>query len=324
MAAQRYPEDFDGIVAIAPTLDWNSIMIKGLWQQRAIAGTGLDAVRMKSVFEAVMRRCDADDGLKDGLVGAPGACDFDPGRDVPRCAMGNSASACLTDRQVDALRRVYAGPAVLAQENVNHFAQLPGFEAPSTVAPFFLQANGSPPALPLMAESWMRYIVFADERFDVASYDFVADRNRGAAIDDIMNPKPQLDAFRARGGRMITYWGWSDAALNPQMGIAFYEQLRARYGYDDLQRFYRLFLVPGVAHCTGGYGPDVIDALTPLIDWVEKDLAPARLEARSPATAPVQYRRSYCPYPAQTRYRGTGRTEDPASFACAVAPPPPK
>jgi len=119
---------------------------------------------------------------------------------------------------------------------------------------------------------------------------------------------------------MITFWGWADTALNPQMGLDYYDKVAGRLGLAATQDFYRLFLIPGVAHCGGGYGPNEIDAMTDLIAWVEAGVAPARLPARRGASDGARaYNRSYCPYPAATRYEGSGDPEDPRSYAC-VAP----
>jgi len=314
MSAQRYPDDFDGIVAAAPTLDWSSIMIKGAWNRRAVAGAGLTADRMKPVFDAVMARCDPLDGLQDGLIDDPRACRFDPIRDLKPC--DGAAADCLTADQIAAVATLYTGPPK-GRATPAWVGLAPGFEHSSTLFPFVMMPGGAPDLLTVFSESWMRHIGLKDPGFDLASFDFQADPARIRGADAIFNPAPDLRAFGARGGKMITFWGWADAALNPEMGIDFYDRLVARQGLAEVQGFYRLFLVPGVAHCAGGYGPDQVDAFSLLINWVEKGAPPARLPARRKA-AP-SYDRAYCPYPAKTRYRGAGDREDPRNFDC-VAP----
>ncbi len=315
MSAQRYPEDFNGIAAAAPTLDWNSIMVKGLWARHSLASVGLTVAKMETVFDAVKRKCDARDGLNDGLIDDPLRCHFDPARDVKACKSGKDGADCLTSRQSQALNRFYGGPRD-AQGRAYFHRQPVGAEHLSTFSPFVMMPDGSEGFLPKMADSWMANMVFADAQYDTANFDFSRDPALGNSVSEIMNPKPDLDRFHAFGGKMITYWGWSDTALNPQMGISYYDKLSDRYGADELQTFYRLFLIPGVAHCAGGYGPSQIDALAPVIDWVEKGIAPGRLAARSSSESNKRYSRSYCPYPAQTRYKGRGDPENPENFEC--------
>jgi feruloyl esterase len=317
MSAQRYPDDFDGIAAAAPTLDWNNIMIKGLWTRLAFQGAGLTVGKMHTVFGAVMKKCDAVDGLKDGLIDDPRQCRFDPVKDVPHCTSTDTDS-CLTDKQVDGLQRIYAGPKDSSGKPLFH-SQSVGFENIATMAPFIAQPDGGNGLLSQMADSWMKYIIFGSKDYDTATYNFDLDPARGAAINSIMNPKPDLAAFEARGGKMLTYWGWSDTALNPQMGIAYYEKLENLYGADKLRSFYKLFMIPGVAHCEGGYGPGTIDALTPVIDWVEQGIAPQRLFARSAPQSQNPYTRAYCAFPERTRYKGKGDANDPANFECVPA-----
>ncbi len=315
MSAQRYPDDFDGIAAAAPTLDWNNIMVKGLWTRQSFAGADLTVAKMETVFAAVKRKCDALDGLADGLIDDPRRCQFDAASDVRACKAGSDGADCLTSRQSQALNHFYGGPRD-AQGRAYFHPQSVGAEPVSTFAPFAMMTDGAEGYLPKMADSWMANMVFANAQYDPASFNFSRDPALGNSVSEIMNPTPDLDRFHALGGKMITYWGWSDTALNPQMGISYYDKLSRRYGIDELQAFYRLFLIPGVAHCAGGYGPSSIDALTPVIDWVEKGIAPARLATHSPPGSAKPYSRSYCPYPTRTIYRGRGDTEDSENFEC--------
>lgn len=316
MSATLFPKDFNGILAKAPTLDWTSIMIKGLWRQAAVQGTGLTIGKLKTVFDAVLELCDANDGLRDGLLDDPRRCAFDVRSLVPLCTSQDS-DACLTDPQADALRKIYDGPPK-GPGTPDWLGELPGFEAPSTSAGWVINADSSPNQLFVFADSWMKFIAFKDPDYDSGNFDFVHDPPRARAGDDMMNPKTELDAFRAAGGKMITYWGWSDTALNAGMGIAFYDQVLAEYGLRGAQDFYRFFLVPGVAHCQGGYGPDTIDAMTPLIAWVEHGVAPERLAAQKIEAGKIIYNRAYCPYPLVTRHEG-GDPETPENYRCTTA-----
>ena len=115
---------------------------------------------------------------------------------------------------------------------------------------------------------------------------------------------------------MITFWGWADNALNPQMGINYYDELVQKYSLANTQSFYRFFLVPGLAHCRGGYGPAEVDAMTTLIDWVEGGIASERLPAQLTQDGAVKYQRAYCPYPQLTKHVGSGNVEDPKNYTC--------
>jgi len=320
MEAYRFPTDFNGILAAAPTLDWTSIMIKGLWQQSATQGSGLTVDKLQTVFRAVLKKCDAIDGVADGLIDDPRRCAFDPQRDVPHCAAGEDGKTCLTQRQADALTKIYDGPPK-GQGMPNWVREYPGFEDGSVLAAtpgaqWVLTREGTPNTLSLMASVWMKYFSFEDTEYDASKFDFIRDPPRARAADEEMNPKPDLKPFEEAGGKMITWWGWSDPALNPGMGIDFYDRVIANYGLETTQQFYRLFMIPGVSHCSGGYGPCAVDGMPALIDWVEKRIAPERLQSRRTAEdGKTIYNRSYCAYPAVTRYKG-GDPEAPSNYRC--------
>jgi feruloyl esterase len=271
---------------------------------------------MSNVFKSVAAKCDARDGLKDGLIDDPRLCRFDPANDMPRCAAGSEGAECLTNRQVDALQQIYSGPKNGRGEQL-FVGQLPGSEDESTVAPFLVLPDNSPNLLTVFAQSWMKYLAFGDPNYDPKSFDFDRDPSRIGRVDEIFNPTTDLSLFKERGGKMVTFWGWADNALNPQMGLNYYDRLRAKYGASETESFYRFFLVPGVAHCRGGYGPSEIDALTPVINWVEKGMPPERLPARLTKDGNVKYNRAYCAYPQTTQYNGSGSTEDPSNFSCS-------
>ena len=245
MAAQRYPDDFNGILAAAPTLQWSQIMMKGLWNRAALEGSGLTASKMSNVFKAVAAKCDAQDGLRDGLMDDPRQCRFDPASDMPRCAAGAEGAECLTNRQVDALQLIYSGPKNSRGEQL-FVSQVPGSEDESTIAPFLILPDNAPNLLTVFAASWMKYLAFGDPNYDPKSFDFDRDPSRTGRVDEIFNPTADLSLFKERGGKMVTFWGWADNALNPQMGLNYYDRLRAKYGASEYRRsFYRFFLVPG-------------------------------------------------------------------------------
>jgi feruloyl esterase len=316
MAAQRYPKDFDGIVATAPTLKWTDIMVKGLWNQRALERGGFTPGKMQTVFSAFTAKCDASDGAGDGLVGDPRQCKFTPASDVKRCEAGQDANDCLTAQQAQALQDIYDGPKDRSGKPI-FVGQVPGAEELSVLAPFVIMQDGSANALTRYADSWMKYLAFEDANYDSKTFDFDKDPQRIRKMDQIFNPTADLAPFRDAGGKMITFWGWADNALNPQMGMQYYDEVVGKLGLANTQSFYRFFLVPGFAHCRGGYGPNEVDAMSVIIDWVEGGIAPQRLPARMTGKdGKVRYQRAYCAYPQMTKYSGSGDTEDPKNYVC--------
>ena len=315
MSAQRYPTDFNGIVATAPTLRWTDIMIKGLWNQKSLDRGSFTRTNMATIFKAVTAKCDPADGAKDGLVDDPRQCKFNPMTDVKRCEAGKAGDDCLTEQQSQALQDIYDGPKTSDGKPI-FVGQTPGSEDSSTLAPFVMMPDGSPNALTRFADSWMKYLAFQDPKYDFRTFDYDKDPQRIRKVDEIFNPTTDLAAFRDAGGKMITFWGWADNALNPQMGLNYYDELVQKYTLPGTQSFYRFFLVPGFAHCRGGYGPAEVDALSVVIDWVEGGIAPDRLPAQLTKDGAVKYQRAYCAYPKATRFSGSGDMEDPKNYTC--------
>jgi hypothetical protein len=327
--AQRYPDDFDGIVANAPWVDQTGFTIGAIWNQRAFAQTHVSAEKLALVAERAMQQCDAVDGLRDGLIDDPRQCSFDVARDVPSCAAGNEASAvCLTPAEAAAVQKVYDGPqaggkaifpgfevgseAVLARPNGGSSSGWAGLIAPA-------EAGGRTADFGL-AEGTMRYLVFdpPQAEWDFRTFDFERDPPLLERWGELANASDaNLRAFRARGGKLLITYGWADAILQPRMGVEYYEKAAAANGRDSTD-FMRLFMIPGMAHCAGGLGPDQYDAVTAVIDWVEKDIAPDSLVASKIVGGQVTRSRPLCPYPEVARYRGQGSTDDAANFECRM------
>ncbi len=328
MSADRYPQDFDGILAGAPTLRWGDVMIKGLSNQLALdSAPTLTVQKYNTVFKHVLAKCDAKDGVTDGLISNPAACDFDPAKDLPRCT-GAVTDDCFTEAEVAAVSRIHNGPKIKGQE---YFPQPWGIESNDLKAttwtatiPWLFSGGKGPSALTVMSDSFMKYLAFypnQDPNHVWKSFNFDTDPDRMAGINAILNPKPELEAFRARKGKILSYWGLADGALNPVMGTDHYAAVVGKMGLAETQNFYRMFFVPGVAHCWGGYGPHQIDGMTPLIEWVEGGKAPERLPAKLVENGVTKYNRAYCAYPKQTVHIG-GATEDPANWRCEGGPAP--
>ena len=318
MEASRYPADFDGILAGAPTLSWSKVMMKGLSNQLALdAASTLSPAKLQTAFQYVLDKCDAKDGLKDGLIADPRQCKFDPRHDLPQCGRHSApADVCFTAAEIDALNTLTVGPRI---ENKTKFPQHPDVWDTSTQRGWIFAATpGAKNTLTVFGESYFKYFAFIPEQdpnYDWYAFDFKKDPERMGLIDSLLNPEPELAGFRSRHGKILSYWGWSDAALNPLMGYEYYDAVAKRLGLDETQSFYRLFFIPGVAHCGGGYGPGTLDGMTPLIEWVELGKAPERLRAQRVSAGVTVYNRTYCPYPAATVYEG-GDPEKPENWSC--------
>ncbi|NRF70615.1 tannase/feruloyl esterase family alpha/beta hydrolase [Aquincola sp. S2] len=321
MSAYRYPQDFDGILAAAPTLRWGDVMMKGLSNQLALdAAPTLTLPKYNVLFKHILAKCDAKDGVKDGLVSEPLACNFDPAQDLPRCT-GAVTDECFTPAEIASIDRIHRGPRIKGRET---FPQPWGIEANdprattwTATVPWLFVPRGAN-ALSGMGESFMKYLAFfplQDPDYAWKSFNFDRDPDRMAVINEILNPKPDLAAYFARKGKILTFWGLADGALNPVMGTDHYAAVADKLGAKATQDAWRMFLVPGVAHCWGGYGPHQIDAMTPLIEWVEGGQAPDRLAAKLVENGVTKYNRSYCAFPKRTVHTG-GDSENPANWRC--------
>ncbi len=328
--AQRFPDDFDGIVANAPWVEYTGFVVGAIWNQRALTEAPISQEKLAMVADKVMAKCDRIDGLSDGLIDDPRRCDFDPTRDVPVCAAGTDSGQCLTDAQAGALKKVYGGamsggrpyfPGFMAGSE----AVLPGpngTKASGWVNWIVPRQPGAPPADFALGESGLKYLVFDPPRpdYDFKTFDFdkdVAMLDRWGKLANANNP--DLGKFRERGGKLIMTYGWADAILMPLMGVNYYERAVQTNGPRTAD-FFRLFMAPGMAHCGGGVGPDRNDAVTAVIDWVEKGKAPDVLLASKVVEDRVVRTRPLCPYPQVARYSGTGSIDEAANFTCAAPP----
>jgi feruloyl esterase len=329
ISAQRFPQDFDGIVAGAPVLNFVDTVTQSLWNGQTVAEAQIPAPKMKLVADAAYARCDAKDGLADGLIDDPRRCDFDPARDVAQCAAGQDGETCLTPAQTTAIKKIYAGLQVNGKPT--HFGQTIGAEIVGA-SPIgqgvesgwnrWLIAGipGGKAIQHVYGESFVKYFqAKPDANLDAAKFDFAKDMAKFAEARALLNAtNPDLSAFRARGGKLLMYFGWADTALPPGMGIDYYEKAVAANG-PSTPEFFRLFMMPGVFHCRGGVGPDRLDAMTALVNWVENGTAPASIVARQMRDGKAVRTRPLCPYPQVARYAGSGSVDDAASFACKAA-----
>ena len=347
MEAQRYPEDFQGILAGAPANNWSHLFTAFVWNERALLATPDSAIppaKLPVIQRAVVAACDGRDGVSDGLIENPLACTFDPG--VLVCNAGDAAD-CLTTPQVEALKKIYEGPRNPRTQERIFVGQPVGTEAvPGGWAAWITPAKAAGAIQFGFGNSYYGAAVFEDPKWDFRTLDFDRDVSIGdAKAGPVLNAtNPDLRSFRAGGGRLIQYHGWGDAAIPAPSSIEYYESVRtfmSRYpdartpANPPAEDFYRLFLVPGMGHCGGGTGPNSFgngasrntagdpdrDIFAALERWVERGEAPIRIigsgTAADDPTKPLT--RPLCPYPQVAQYRGSGDVNDASNFAC-VAP----
>lgn len=337
MEAQRYPDDYDGILAGAPANYFTHLLASALWDAQATTNdpaSYIPGAKIPAIAQAVVAACDANDGVKDGIVNDPRQCHFDPA--IMLCKEGNSDS-CLTQPQVTALKQLYQGP-----RRSNGKQIFPGLEPGGEVGEggWPLWITGPAPGKALVFAFDHGY--FADMVYSQADWDYQHANLDGAlkASDqkfaNVLNAtQTDMKAFAARGGKLIIYHGWSDAAISPLNSINYYQSVVEKMGKPQTDSFLRLYMVPGMQHCGGGPGPDEFGAYgvsqsndaqhnmyLALEQWVEKGTAPptfiaSKTEGQGPA-AKATMTRPLCPYPQQARYKGTGDTNDATNFACAT------
>ncbi|MCY4595181.1 MAG: tannase/feruloyl esterase family alpha/beta hydrolase [Bryobacterales bacterium] len=327
MAAQRFPEDFDGIIVGAPVLDFTNTQIWGAWNAKALDEAPISLAKVDLLAQEIYSRCDSIDGLKDGLLEDPRVCDFDPARDLPRCADG-SGDGCFSAAELTTLQKIYGG--VVSRGEVL-FPGLPfGSEATPPMARrprsgwngWIIQPDG-PSRQQVFAETFLRYMAFEpdDPDYDWRSFDYDEDPHRMDFIRSILDAtNPDLTGFRDAGGKMLMYFGWADTALNPMMGVNYYEDVQ-RVSGPGVDEYFRLFMVPGMFHCGGGLGVSRVDYRKVLIDWVESGKVPERLVAARVVEGRAEMTRPLCPYPEVAKYDGQGDPNSAESFAC-VSPAP--
>jgi len=328
LEAQRFPDDFDGIVANAPWVDQTGFTIGAIWNQKALTEVPVTAAKINLVAEKVMAKCDEIDGLKDGLIDDPRKCSFDPTKDVPACREGAETPDCLTSAQAAAIKKVYGGPmshgkAFFPGYMVGSEALTPGPNGNNSgwVGPIIPAQPNAKPADFNLAEGVMRYLILdpPQAEYDTLKVEFDQAAKTVERWSKLADAKDaDLSKFRRSGGKLIMTYGWADTILQPLQGVRYYESVAAKHGKDTAD-FVRLFMVPGMAHCGGGVGPDRNDAVTAVIDWVEKGQAPDLLIASKVTNGQTVRTRPLCPYPQVARYKGQGSIDDAASFSC-VAP----
>jgi hypothetical protein len=338
MEAQRYPADYDGIIAGAPANYWTHLLLSSVSNQQATAGqqaTYISRSKLPAIQAAALVACDSDDGIKDGVIENPARCRFDPA--ALQC-QGTESDRCLTAPQVRALKKLYDGTRN-AKGKLLFPGYAPGGEAdPGGWGPWITGQAPDKSLLFAFGTGFYRNMVFNNPAWDYKTLN--VDREAKTA-DEKMAPilnatDPDLSRFKKRGGKLILYHGWSDAAIPAQNTIDYYKSILKKMGAKNSSSFVRLFMVPGMQHCAGGAGPNSFgqfgvargepqrNIAAALERWVEEGIAPeeiiaTRSKSATNAASDIERSRPLCAYPKVARYKGSGSTNDAANFEC-VAP----
>ena len=334
MEAQRYPEDYDGILAGAPANYWTGLLSLGVVDTQAVTATPASFIppaKIATIGKAVIAACDKLDGVADGVLNDPRQCHFDPS--AIQCKGDTDSGECLTGGQVAALKKIYAG----IQDAGGHTifpGYLPGAEEGQ--GGWALWITGPAPAKSLMAYFGLGY--YANMVYDQKDWDyksFSVDSGLKAAnqktAEALNATNPDLSAFRSRGGKLILYHGWNDPAIPALNTVNYYQNVIAKMGRQAADSFTRLYMVPGMQHCGGGPGPEdfgeALDATAndpqhniriTLENWVEKGTAPSSFVVSKAASgSSPEITRPLCPYPQAAKYKGVGDPNKAENFTCA-------
>jgi Tannase and feruloyl esterase len=338
MEAQRFPADYDGIIAGAPANFWTHLLTSAVWDAQATTSeeaSYIPANKLPAIARAVNEACDAQDGVSDGILNDPRKCHFDPAAVLCKTEDSNT---CLTDAQATALKKLYEGA------HDSHGGKIfPGLLPGAEDGPggWSLWITGQAPGKSLLFAFGGRF--YGNMVYDKADWSYQgadlgeAVRTADAKMAKTLNAtETDLGAFKSRGGKLILYHGWDDPAISALNSIDYYRGVATTMGRDTADAFVRLYMAPGMQHCAGGPGPDSFGQAGPspmekdahhsvqlaVEQWVEKGVAPSAIiatkyEGRGEAGA-VQMTRPLCPYPQVAKYRGGGDSNDAASFVCAA------
>jgi len=333
IAAQRFPWDFDGIIAGAPAMDAGRTFLTALWNERALHDQQgrpiLDANALTMIRSAVLKSCDKNDGIVDGVIGDPGLCRFDPAEMM--CDEG-AGKQCLSPQQVQSVRALIDGPATSSGQSI-----APGLSPAAAFGRLLAPGTSGRSVAASYGEEFFRYLGFSPAPgvgWNASEFDFDRDWRRTGVVDALLSAtNPDLRRFRDAGGKLIIYHGWDDYLISPAITSDYFETVEAAMGgREATSAFARLFMVPGMDHCALGGGAWSVDFLSYLDEWADEGKAPDQLVAhrpilpsdpaaafarigRYPVPAPeIEFSRPLYPYPQRYHYKGKGDTSQESSF----------
>jgi feruloyl esterase len=305
--AQRYPADYDGIIAGAPAIYASRLQGMQVWVNQtahATEGSYIPPDKYKALHDEVMAVCDAVDGVKDSVIENPRRCKFDPS--LLLCQAGDTAD-CLTPAQIEFAQKVYAGP------QAGGTAAFPGLEIGTELGWGMLAA----PKPMAFAEEIYR-LALGDRSWTAGKFSWAETAKFEKSLGGVMDANnPDLRPFFNRGGKLLMYHGWADPGIPPGNTIRYFGEVAKAVGKKKADTGMRLFMVPGMGHCRGG-GTDTFDTPGALSRWVEQREAPDRLVASRVQNGKADRTRPLCRYPQQAVYSGGGSTDEAANFSCRL------
>jgi len=325
MEAQRYPEDYDGIISGAPANNWTLLMTNAMQDMLTTLRDPsfyIPAAKLPAIQAAALAACDKNDAVADGVIENPAKCGFDPG--VLLCK-GDDSNTCLTAPQIASLKEIYNGLRDPKGKVIFPGYALSGEAEQGGWGPWITGADREKSAMFMFATNFFKYMVYSNPAWDYKTFDLAKDLPAAQRMGVHLNATdPDLKRFHARGGKLILYHGWCDAAIPGQAVIDYYDSVVKKMGAAKAGSFVRLFMAPGMQHCGAGAGPNAFgqsgapkgeaasNIAAALEAWVEKGVAPERIIASRPGRT-----RPLCAYPMTAKYKGTGSTDDAANFECA-------
>lgn len=309
--AQKFPDDYDGIVAGASANPRTRLSAWQIWLAQGVLDPKnyIPASKYPVIHKAVLEACDAADGVKDGLIEDPTRCHFDP--KTIECKAGDEPT-CLTPGQVEAAARMYTAPKNPRTNAPIYFNVEPGSELG-----WSMLARGPEPFS--AATDQFRYVVFKNPAWDWHSLNLETDVALADKIDDgtINAADPNIKAFLAHGGKLLMYHGWADPGVPPLASVNYYKTAVDTMGGEaKTADSIRLFMVPGMGHCGGGEGPNKFDMMSAMTAWRENGQTPQRIIASRLIDTKLARTRPLCAYPQVAKYKGSGSIDDAASFTC--------
>jgi hypothetical protein len=335
MEAQRFPADYDGILAGAPANAWTTMLgagVKAIQTRQSDPRAYFSDLKLPAIQKASLEACDSLDGVKDGILNDPSKCRFDP---QALLCTGEETLNCLTQPQIKTLKSIYDGE----RDHTGKIA-FPGF-TPGDELGWREWVIGQDPtgASGLRyVENYFRYMVTGDPRWNplTADPELALQQSREKESADLDSTDPDLGKFSARGGKLILYHGWNDQAISPWNTINYYKSVQQKMGAPNAESFLRLYMVPGVEHCAGGPGPSFFGQFgletakgpkyglfDSLVGWVEKgapddNITASKYGPGQNGAMKVTMTRPLCAYPKVVKYSGSGDTNDAANFTCAA------
>jgi pimeloyl-ACP methyl ester carboxylesterase len=312
MAAQRFPEEYDGLVIGAPAINWDRFIPSELWPQIVInktVGAPISADKLMLATKAAVAACDAKDGVTDGIINDPRKCTFDPG--VLACKAGDESPNCLSPKEASAIRKIWDGPTTASDKRLWF-----GLERGTGLGAL---AGGN--VFPIAVTHFQHWI-HQNPSFDwrtLSEADFEAElkTSQQKFHEVIGTDDPNLAAFRKRRGKMIIWHGEADPLIFPRGTLNYFDRVQSKNGgADEVSKFARLFMAPGVGHCAGGDGPNPTGLFEALVEWVEKGAAPDTIQASRRKPDGTTMTRPLCAYPKTAKWTGSGSTDDAANFVC--------